>query len=101
MVKAITGGYKVLYHEQGPDQPPLEIDFTPPFKRVSMVAELEKILKVKFPSPDTLGTDETKAFLDKLCVQHNVECSPPRTAARLLDKVKDVHDLCYRDYHLY
>ena len=25
-------------------------------------------------------------FLDDLCVQHSVDCSPPRTAPRLLDK---------------
>lgn len=87
MVKALTGGYKVQYHENGPDQPPLEIDFTPPFKRVSMIAELERILNVKLPDPTSLHTDETKAFLDNLCVKHNVDCSPPRTAARLLDKV--------------
>ena len=87
MVKAVTGGYKVQYHEHGPDHPPLELDFTPPFKRVSMIAELEKQLNVKFPSPTTLHTEETRQFLDKLCIQHNVECSSPRTSARLLDKV--------------
>lgn len=87
MVKAVTGGYKVQYHEHGPDQPALELDFTPPFKRVSMIAELERQLNVKFPDPTTLHTEETRLFLDKLCKQHNVECSTPRTAARLLDKV--------------
>ncbi len=25
--------------------------------------------------------------LDKLCVKHGVECAPPRTTARLLDKL--------------
>lgn len=87
MVKAVTGGYKVQYHEHGPDQPALELDFTPPFKRVSMIAELERQLNVKFPDPTTLHTEETRLFLDKLCKQHNVECSTPRTAARLLDKL--------------
>lgn len=93
MAKAVTGGYKVAYHEFGPDKPALEIDFTPPFKRVSMIAELEKQLKVKFPDPTTLHTEETKLFLDKLCVQHNVECATPRTSARLLDKVGVILDV--------
>lgn len=93
MVKSITGGYKVEYHEHGPDKPSLEIDFTPPFKRVSMIDELEKKLGVKFPPPTTLHTEETRLFLDKLCIQHDVECTAPRTAARLLDKVR----LCFYD----
>lgn len=34
MVKEITGSYKILYHSNGLDQAPIEIDFTPPFKYV-------------------------------------------------------------------
>jgi len=30
---------------------------------------------------------EMKQFLDKLCTEKGVECKPPRTTARLLDKV--------------
>lgn len=30
---------------------------------------------------------ETRRFFDNLCVERNVECPPPRTTARLLDKV--------------
>lgn len=32
MVKDIHGSYKIQYHPNGPDHPPVEIDFTPPFK---------------------------------------------------------------------
>lgn len=32
MVLAIKGSYKFQYHNNGPDQPPVEIDFTPPFR---------------------------------------------------------------------
>lgn len=59
MVKHITGGYKIKYHPNQTDTEkgePMEVDFTPPFKRVSMISELEKILKVKIPSPTTFGT---------------------------------------------
>lgn len=87
MVKAIRGSYKITYHAQGQDQPPYEIDFTPPFRRINMFEELEKILKTKLPDPTMLGTPEATKILSDLCVKHNVECSPPRTAARLLDKV--------------
>lgn len=87
MVKAIHGTHKITYHPDGPEGEGYEIDFTPPFKRVSMIEELEKVLKVKFPPCDQLHTKETNKFLDDLCVKHEVECPPPRTTARLLDKL--------------
>lgn len=57
MVKHITGGYKVKYHPEGPEGPTYEIDFTPPFKRVSMTHDLEKEMGVKFPAADTYDSD--------------------------------------------
>jgi len=87
MVKAITGDYKVKYHPEGPDGPVWEADFSPPFKRFYMFPELEKILKTKLPCPTTLATEEARAALDAICVKQNVDCSAPRTSARLLDKL--------------
>ncbi|XP_033103257.1 lysine--tRNA ligase-like isoform X2 [Anneissia japonica] len=87
MVKYLTGGNKVTYHPDGPEGQAMEIDFSPPFRRVSMIAELEKILKKKFPPVDQLHTEETCEFLDKLCVELQCECAPPRTTARLIDKL--------------
>ncbi|KAJ3036595.1 lysyl-tRNA synthetase [Rhizophlyctis rosea] len=87
MVKAITGGYKVKYHPEGPEGKEWEIDFTPPFRRVQMIPELERLLNVKFPSAETLGLAEGTKFLSDLCTKHNVDCSAPRTSARLLDKL--------------
>ncbi|XP_075440022.1 lysine--tRNA ligase isoform X2 [Ascaphus truei] len=87
MVKQITGGYKVPYHPEGPEGQPYEIDFTPPFKRISMVGELEKALGKKLPPTDQLDTEETRKFLDDVCVEKAVECPAPRTTARLLDKL--------------
>jgi lysyl-tRNA synthetase class 2 len=37
MVHAIKGSYKVKYHPDGPEGKELEIDFTPPFRRISMI----------------------------------------------------------------
>ena len=42
MVLNIKGSYKIEYHPNGPDSPPVEIDFTPPWPRISMVEEIEK-----------------------------------------------------------
>ena len=48
MVMSIHGSYKIKYHPEGPEGPEVEVDFTPPFKRVSMIKTLESILKVFF-----------------------------------------------------
>ncbi|XP_048648370.1 lysine--tRNA ligase [Marmota marmota marmota] len=87
MVKNITGSYKIIYHPDGPEGQAYEIDFTPPFRRISMVEELEKALGVKLPETNLFETEETRKILDDICVAKAVECPPPRTTARLLDKL--------------
>lgn len=51
MVKKICGSYKIKYH-MTPDGEPVEVDFTPPFRRISMMTGLEEVLKVKLPALD-------------------------------------------------
>ncbi|KAF2899925.1 hypothetical protein ILUMI_06264 [Ignelater luminosus] len=87
MVHSIFGTYKVKYHPDGPEGEEVEIDFKPPFKRISMLPALEKALNVKFPPADDLSTEQGNKFLSDLCVKHEIECPPPRTSARLLDKL--------------
>jgi len=87
MVKQIFGSYKVVFHPDGPEGEAKEIDFTPPFKRLRMFPDLERILEVKLPCPSTLDTEEARLELDRICLSKGVECPPPRTAARLLDKL--------------
>ena len=90
LVKAVTGGYKVTYHPDGKDDPNgrvYEIDFSTPWKRFEMIPELEKQLQVTFPPADQLHTEETRQWLSDLCAKHNVDCSEPRTANRLIDKL--------------
>ena len=87
MVKYITGGYKIKYHPKGPEGEELEIDFSPPWRRISMMAELERKIGSKLPAADQLHTPGAQKLLDDLAKKHNVECTAPRTVARLLDKV--------------
>lgn len=89
LVKYLTGGTKVTYHPKGKGEgmPKYEIDFATPWKRFDMIEELEKQLNVKFPPGDTLHTEEANKFLRDLCAKHNVDCSEPKTNARLLDKL--------------
>merc|ERR1719502_2479599 len=55
MVKEITGSYKIKFKKEKEDE--VEIDFSPPWKRISMTDELEKQLGVKLPdiSPSAIA----------------------------------------------
>lgn len=53
-----------------------------------MFPALEEILSVKLPNPTELASSESNKLLDDICIKHEIECPPPRTSARLLDKVK-------------
>lgn len=77
MVLHVTGSYKVKYEDK-------EIDYTPPFRRIKMMPALEEKLGVKIPP---LESPEANAFLLEQCKKMNVECPPPTTTARLLDKL--------------
>lgn len=57
MVKSITGSYKITYHPDGPEGQAYKIDFTPPFRRISMVEELERALGVKLPETSLFETE--------------------------------------------
>jgi len=84
MVREITGGYKISYHANGHDKPPIEIDFTPPFKRIPMMQGLEE---VGIPMPKDVASEETRLYLKKVCAERGVKCGEPLTIARLLDKL--------------
>ena len=89
LVKHITGGYKVTYHPEGKGkgEKSYEMDFSPPWKRINMIEELENKLKVKFPHGEELASKSTNTFLKEQCDKAGAECSDPKTNARLLDKV--------------
>jgi len=85
MVLNIKGTYVIQYHPDGPEGPAIDIDFKPPWKRVSMVEEIEKQSGVKF------GRDFTDPAvikeIDNLVTKLGLDCPVPRSAARLLDKL--------------
>lgn len=81
LVKEVTGGYKIRYSPK-PGMDEVEIDFTPPFKRISMMEGLEEAMQCKLPE---LDDPEVEQKLFALMKKHELECSPPHTTARLLD----------------
>lgn len=54
MVYQIHGSHKIQYHPNGPEEKDnvIEIDFTPPFKRIPMLQGLSEVLGVQLPSND-------------------------------------------------
>eukprot|EP00051_Salpingoeca_urceolata_P027702 m.482850 g.482850 ORF g.482850 m.482850 type:complete len:565 (+) comp22693_c0_seq1:532-2226(+) len=87
LVYEVTGSHKIVYHANGLDEEGVEIDFSPPWRRISMMTGLEDALGVKLPKATELGTPEAQEFLDTLCNERNIDCSEPRTVARLLDSM--------------
>jgi len=85
MVLCIHGSHKIKVH--GSEGEEIEIDFTPPFRRMRMLPDLEKELGVSLGSYENLGSPESLKQLAALCEKHGVDCPPPRTTARLLDKL--------------
>ncbi|VAI01272.1 unnamed protein product [Triticum turgidum subsp. durum] len=85
MVRELTGGTRIKYHANGADNPPIEIDFTPPYRRIDMMQELKSIAGLDIPSD--LSSDEANKYLAATCEKYGIRCSPPQTTARLLDKI--------------
>ncbi|XP_059637367.1 lysine--tRNA ligase [Cornus florida] len=85
MVLELTGGYKIKYHSNGLDNDPIEIDFTPPFRIIDMVEELEKMANLTIPKD--FSSDEANKYLADACMKFDIKCPPPQTTTRLLDKL--------------
>jgi len=83
IVLSIHGTLKIKYQPLNKEE--RIIDFTPPYRRIDMMSELENRIGITFPKD--LSSDETRTMLDDLCTSLKVECGHPRTNARLIDKL--------------
>ncbi|KAI2709047.1 hypothetical protein CBS147332_6106 [Penicillium roqueforti] len=94
MVKNITGGYETTLHSQTGEV--YTINWQGPWKRVDMIPALEEACGEKFPPGDQLHTPDSATFLKDILKKMGVECSPPLTNARMLDKLvgEFVEDKC-------
>jgi lysyl-tRNA synthetase class 2 len=80
LVLKLTGSYKLDYVDKNDTLH--NIDFTPPFRRVPLIATLEKELQVKFP--EDLASEETRLFLEELLKKQALHCEP-KTTAKMID----------------
>ncbi len=88
-----NGSYKVKYTLSNDDEKTntnkneIEINFKPPWPGYCMIEELEK--RGNFTIPRPLSSNECCKCLSLKCAQLKIECPPPQTSARLLDKLVD------------
>ncbi|KAI9875765.1 MAG: lysyl-tRNA synthetase [Pleopsidium flavum] len=85
LVKHVTGSYETKFHTQTGEE--YHVNWQKPWKRIEMIPALEEACGAKFPPGDQLHTNETNDFLKRMLKKVNVECSPPQTNARILDKL--------------
>lgn len=86
LVKEVTGSYETVYHTK--DGEVYNVNWATPWRRVEMIPALEEATGEKFPPADQLHTQETNQWLKRLLLKVKVDCSEPRTNARMIDKVR-------------
>jgi lysyl-tRNA synthetase class 2 len=85
MVKAVTGSYKTKFTTQHGEV--YDVNWEKPWRRVEMIPALEEATGETFPPGDELHTDKTNEFLRGILKKMKVDCPPPLTNARMIDKL--------------
>jgi lysyl-tRNA synthetase class 2 len=85
VVKAVTGSYITKYHTQ--DGTEYTINWEAPWPRIDMIPALEEATGTKFPPADQFHTDESLEFFKSLLQKQKLDCSPPLTTSRMIDKM--------------
>jgi lysyl-tRNA synthetase, class II len=85
LVKHVTGGYITKFHTQHGEE--YEINWEAPWRKVEMIPALEEACGVQFPPGPELHTEKSNEFFRNVLKKMKVECSPPLTNARMLDKL--------------
>jgi lysyl-tRNA synthetase class 2 len=75
---------KIPYYDKETDTT-IMIDFMPPYKRIRIMDELEKILGIKFPND--LESQQMNDLLKDILNKEGIVCSLPLTSARMIDKL--------------
>ena len=82
MVKMIHGSYIVKFN---PDESTnYTMDFTPPWRRMNIQEELEKMFPGKMPKPENLHLESARQQLEDLVKECGLDCDV-KTSAKLMD----------------
>ncbi|KAI5370644.1 Class II Aminoacyl-tRNA synthetase/Biotinyl protein ligase (BPL) and lipoyl protein ligase (LPL) [Septoria linicola] len=85
MVKYVTGGLQTKFTTVTGEV--YDVNWAKPWKRIEMIPALEEACGEKFPPGDQLHTSETNEFLRRMLKKTGIDCSPPLTNARIIDKL--------------
>jgi len=85
MVKEVCGSLQTKFNTQTGEV--YDVNWAKPWKRIEMIPALEEACGEKFPPGDQLHTDETNEFLKRMLKKTGIDCTPPLTNARMLDKM--------------
>ncbi|KAK1073937.1 lysyl-tRNA synthetase [Friedmanniomyces endolithicus] len=85
MVKTICGSLQTEFTTQHGET--YNVNWAKPWKRIEMMPALEEACGEKFPAGDQLHTDETNQFLKRMLKKTGLECTPPLTNTRMIDKM--------------
>ena len=83
-----NGSYLVVYHPDGADGEAVEIDFKPPWRRISMISGLEDSLGVTFPQD--LASEEARLFLAKLVSSNQFQNRASHASAYCMKALSDM-----------
>jgi lysyl-tRNA synthetase class 2 len=83
LVTAVKGTLQVTINATPTET--VEIDFSKPFRRIDFVRELEKQTGKQFPLLEDI--QPVREFLEAICADFDVNVPPPKTVARILDKL--------------
>ncbi|KKA30041.1 hypothetical protein TD95_001505 [Thielaviopsis punctulata] len=85
LVFALKGTYETEFTNQHGES--YKINWARPWRRVDMIPALEEATGEKFPPGDQLHTTEANEFLKGVLKKMKLDCSPPLTNARMIDKL--------------
>ena len=85
LAKEITGGNQTKFTTVTGET--MEVNWAKPWKRIEMIPALEEACGEKFPPGEELHTQETNEFFKRMLKKTGIECPPPLTNARMLDRL--------------
>eukprot|EP00767_Chilomastix_cuspidata_P003263 gnl/Chilomastix_cuspidata/338.p1 GENE.gnl/Chilomastix_cuspidata/338~~gnl/Chilomastix_cuspidata/338.p1 ORF type:complete len:557 (+),score=199.35 gnl/Chilomastix_cuspidata/338:194-1672(+) len=85
IVKEVTGSYVLTYASK--DSEPVEMDFSPPWKRIPMISTIEERAGITFPRP--LNCPEAKEVARAAVLAAGIELEEPHTMTRMLDALTE------------
>ena len=94
LVQHVCGTHETTYHTQSGKE--YKINWARPWGRIKMIPALEEACGEKFPPSEELHTVETGEFLKRMLAKMGVECAPPQTNSRMIDKLvgEFIEDKC-------